>query len=991
MLRRRLKDIATIARCIGAVVLLAVLPEPAAADLVDYLGKPIVSVEFDVRGRDMDDAPLLALVDTQPGGVLSMRSVRESVAHLGSIGQFDNVIVHAEARTGGVALVYQLAPAQIIGGIDFNGLPGDSGVSAGNLRRDIEDRFGPSPPPDSGQDIAALVQEQLRVRGYLSARVAAGVRPDEGGGAGRIQLEIAPGPRARIRTIAIDEAPGVPPGALRGRLDLDVGDPYMPNELSTRIEAYLTDRREAGHYEARVTLEARFEDNDSAVALSFTVVDGPRFLVRFAGDPLPDDDREALVPIATERAADLDLLEDSTIRIQEYLQSRGYRDATAPYAIERSAQETVIVFMVTRGLLYRISDVEVAGNVSVPMDPLRAQLRLQPGQPLDPVVLDGDVAAVEEVYRRQGFAGVTVRSGIDAVDTGSSLSGETNVIVRILIQEGVRTEVASVRINGAEGLSESDLRMSAGLAAGEPFVLADMAVGRDALEQYLRNQGYERATVTADPGLSDDGTRADVVFEVVEGPQLRVDHVIIIGNRRTRTDTIAQQVTLGSGDPLDAGAILESQRRLAALGLFRRVRITPLAHDDETTRDLLVTVEEAPVTTLGYGGGLEAGQETTAEEGGTAGDRIEIRPRAFFEIGRRNLFGKNRSISLFTRLSFRSAVSPGAPGEGDSGGSPFGFVEYRVLGTFREPAVFGSNADAFLSGTAEQQRRPSFSFTRRAFSAEVARALGSRFGLSGNYQIQRTQLFDERFTEDVRLIDRLFPQVRLSSFSTSAVRDTRDDQLNPTSGHYASVNVQLAARRIGSEVGFVRSFLTGQWFRQLPGRSGVVVATSARVGLADGFQRVVTRRDGTGSPILGPDGQPIVDVVDDLPASERFFAGGDTTVRGFALDQLGTPATLAEDGFPLGGNAVAIFNAELRVPLFGGLGVVGFVDGGNVFARTSDFDLGELRGAVGFGVRYASPVGPIRVDLGFKTDRRNLASGKPERLTALHVSLGQAF
>jgi outer membrane protein assembly complex protein YaeT len=599
------------------------------------------------------------------------------------------------------------------------------------------------------------------------------------------------------------------------------------------------------------------------------------------------------------------------------------------------------------------------------------------------------MAAIEAAYRVRGFGSAAVRAITEPATGVAGAADEAQVVLRLVIEEGAQTLIGSVRIEGASSIPENDLVDAAGLQPGAPFVLAEMAIGRDALDGYLRNLGYERATVTVNPGVSDDGTRADIVFDVVEGPQLHVDDVIIVGNSRTRVETIAREVMLAPGDPLDAAAMLESQRRLAALGLFRRVRITTLAHDDETTRDLLVSVEEAPATTVGYGGGLEVGQQTRAEEGGTAADRIEVAPRAFFEIARRNLFGKNRSISLFTRVSFRSDDPPFSPGQEDRGGSQFGFVEYRVLGTFREPRVFGSNADAFLSGTAEQQSRPSFNFARRAFSAEAARAFGPRFGISGNYQIQRTELFDERFTEDARLIDRLFPQVRLSSFSTSVVNDGRNDQLNPTAGHYASVNLQLAARRIGSEVGFARSFITAQWFRQL--RAGLVLATSARLGVADGFARHVVRLGADGRPFADPEGMPVVDIVDDLPASERFFAGGDTTVRGFARDQLGTPATLAEDGFPLGGNAVAIFNAELRVPLFGGFGAVGFFDGGNVFARASHFNLGELRGAVGFGIRYASPVGPIRIDLGFKTDRRDLASGRPERLTALHVSLGQAF
>jgi outer membrane protein insertion porin family len=164
-----------------------------------------------------------------------------------------------------------------------------------------------------------------------------------------------------------------------------------------------------------------------------------------------------------------------------------------------------------------------------------------------------------------------------------------------------------------------------------------------------------------------------------------------------------------------------------------------------------------------------------------------------------------------------------------------------------------------------------------------------------------------------------------------------------------------------------------------------VFATRAALGLADGFEREVQPTDDAGNPIPGP---PIV--VDDLPASERYFAGGDTTIRGYALDSVGAPNTISSNGFPTGGNAVILLNGELRVPVWRDVGAVLFVDGGNVFRRVTEIDLGEMRGSVGFGLRYRSPIGPIRVDLGFKLDRREIR-GALERPTAIHFSLGQAF
>jgi outer membrane protein insertion porin family len=133
-------------------------------------------------------------------------------------------------------------------------------------------------------------------------------------------------------------------------------------------------------------------------------------------------------------------------------------------------------------------------------------------------------------------------------------------------------------------------------------------------------------------------------------------------------------------------------------------------------------------------------------------------------------------------------------------------------------------------------------------------------------------------------------------------------------------------------------------------------------------------------------------VIRDLPASERFFAGGDTTVRGFSLDSLGTEETLDDSqGFPQGGNGMIIFNLETRAPYWKNVQLVWFLDAGNVFRRVSDFRLQELRATSGVGFRYRSPIGPLRVDWGWKLSTRLLPAGGRERSNVLHISLGQAF
>ena len=199
---------------------------------------------------------------------------------------------------------------------------------------------------------------------------------------------------------------------------------------------------------------------------------------------------------------------------------------------------------------------------------------------------------------------------------------------------------------------------------------------------------------------------------------------------------------------------------------------------------------------------------------------------------------------------------------------------------------------------------------------------------------------------------------------------------------FLSAEGSLAARSLGGQVGFMKSYVQAQGYRSLSSTGRIIFAGRVALGLADGFPREIETVDAGGNPV--------VQVIEDLPASERFFAGGDTTVRGFALDSLGTARTITPSGFPRGGNSLLLFNGELRVPVWKDLGAALFVDAGNVFDRVSNIDVGELRTAVGLGLRYRSPVGPLRFDVGFKLDRREIA-GRLEPARAFHFSFGQAF
>jgi len=952
-------------RPLRVLILLLLFGGVAHAAVIDYIGKPIGSVRLVIEGRETTDPLLVQVVETRVGEPLSMAQVRDSVTHLFSLGRFEDVRVDASLDAGGVALRYELSPIHPVTKVTIEGPVKAPGVDAGQLRRALADRYGATPSVGRAADMSRTVEETLAQVGYLHAHVTPRAELAHDPDRATLVFSVEPGVRTEIGSIDIVGTPSLPPHELLKQLRLARGAPYERDALAARIDAYIEGRRRKGYYEAKLTPAVQLTDNDHVAHLTLTVDPGPHVRVVFTGDPLPSDKRADLVPVEREGSADEDMLEDSSNRIEEYFRAQGYRDAAAPHTRESSDGELLIAFNIHKGRLYRLAGIEISGNTSLPLADFAAALREHDGDPFSSAKVDADVSTIEDAYRRRGFPAARAQSAVSIPPTAATAA--VPVTVRIVVTEGARTVVGSVGIEGNRAIPDAQLRSRLRLQPGAPYFESLLAADRDTVAQAYQNLGYQSATVDAVPNYSADRTRVDPVLTVHEGPQIFVDHILIVGNVRTKTATIEQALNVKTGDPLSTSAINEAQARLAGLGLFRRTIINELPHGGANQRDLLVTVEEAPASTIGYGGGFEVEQIVPSDAQGVATTRLEFAPRASFELGRRNLFGKNRSANLFASVAEHLNHLP---------------TEYQLLGTYREPHLFDTAADAFVTATVEQVHRTSFDFTQKSATATVARHLTRDVSASVNYQIQKTDVFNEKLTADQLLIDRVFANVLLSSFSGSVIRDTRSDAVDPRAGDYLSANAQVAGRNIGSAVGFAKSFFTAETFRTLPHSNGVVFAADARFGLATGFPQ----QDARGATIR------------DLPPSERFYAGGDTTVRGFALDTLGVrhapplPGdTIDDNGFPTGGNALVILNAELRAPVWGGLGVVGFVDTGNVFARAVDIDLGLVRTAVGFGIRYKSPIGPLRIDLGFKLHPETFGVGQRESLTALHISLGQAF
>ena len=461
------------------------------------------------------------------------------------------------------------------------------------------------------------------------------------------------------------------------------------------------------------------------------------------------------------------------------------------------------MFTVRRGSQYRIvgGGVEVNGNRAVPVEQLRPALaRLQPGDVFVESNLAAAVTAVAGHYQRLGFAQAKISAAVNEVTPESG--GQLFLRPTITIAEGPLTRIGEIRLEGNASVPEEELRPLVTSAAGAPYYEPSVVSDREAVLLEYRNRGFAAATVVVVPSLSPDGTRADLKFQITEGQQTIVDHVLITGNVQTDQRVIQRELLLQEGKPLGQEDLIESQRRLGALGLFRRIRIEELSHGGASS-DVLVTVEEAAATTFSYGGGLEAARLLRESAEGQAQERLEIAPRGFFDVGRRNLGGKNRSADLYTRLSLR----PGGATSGSNDTDLFAFPEYRVVGTYREPRAFGA------------QRGPFVHRSRRAGRPIVVQLRAQRHQRGSGAPV------GSRTAHECPVPLRHHPHVRrngsvtrtrrgsTASFRRSGCRrwaaPSRAIRATTCSirqrGTFVSAEATLATRALGGQVGFVKS------------------------------------------------------------------------------------------------------------------------------------------------------------------------------------------
>jgi outer membrane protein insertion porin family len=875
----------------GAVWLAAaLLAAPAFPE-----GRPITQVTIDAAG--LDESGLRALVEVRPGEPASREAIRHAVQLLFATGRFQDVVVEETTTEEGVALAFRPVPLPLMGRAVVEGdraLKLEKVLELSRLRSG--EPLWPARLDRAARDVAlALVDD-----GWLEAQVDARARPE--GEAAAAVFTLRTGQRVRVSEATVEGAPSHLEGILAAKIRPRPGQPFRRAQAVKAAESMRDLLVERGYGRARVEPRESYDPAVAHMHLSFVVEAGPSLTLEVSGDPLPEAGlRARLERLLREGGAEADALEAGRELLERALLDRGHRQASVAYRLEERPRGAALVYDVHAGPAAIVDSVRVSSDDELA---LAVPLSTRTDLPLRDKSVEEDVRTLTRVLEDRGYPEARVTA---EVPEGG---GRVPVVLRVL--PGPQVTVSGVHIDTPVPLPADSEPRELRLRAGVPYRVRDLARDRSSLLSAYRDSGYPEADVLASVDRSEDASAVQVILKVVPGPRVDVEHIVVAGLDRTRETVVRRELTLKEGEPFGLDRLLESQRRLAALGIFQRVSVSEIDPESRERRSLRVQVEEAPPITVAYG------------IGASEGDWV----RGSVEVTRRNLFGMDRSLSAFARVSFKGS---------------------RFLASYREPFLFGRRQEMFLTAFREEEDRPFFDYERYGGFVQAARRLKPTWNGLLRYTYQRTDSFN---IVNPGQVGREFAFSTFSGPAASVVNDTRDDPLDPRRGRFLSADLQMSARFLGGD-SFVKGFLQGAVYHRLDRRT--VLAVSGRLGLARTF--------GLEESIF-------------LPRPDRFYAGGDYTMRGFDTDAVN----------PLGGNALVLANAELRLNLGRSFQTALFSDIGNVYGLASEIDLGRLLASAGIGVRYRTAFGPIRVDWGFKLNPR-----PDESTNRVHLTIGHAF
>jgi outer membrane protein assembly complex protein YaeT len=947
---------------------------------VSYQGVIVQEIRFPAISSATDQKRLSQLIPQRPGTVLDRELVRQSIQRLYATGKFADIRAEVDPIAGGVMLSFQTVPTLFVGSVTAEGAP--SRPTASQIVNASKLQLGDVFSRDKMDRALTSIRQLMEANGYYKSTVSEGEQIEADKQQVTIVLRVQPGPQARVGEVNINGDAGFTPKQVRDIARMHSGDAVTVQRISNALDRLRKKYQKQNRLLAQVSVAGRsYRPEADRVDYTLEIAPGPKVEILAEGFKVSRRVLKRNVPVFEENAVDEDLLSEGRRNLLNYLQSRGYFDAKVGLRkhSDPNRGDLQLIYTIDAGARHKLVKVEIIGNKYFRTEDLRSRMQVQTTSRVfargrySQVLLTADIRGLENLYRNNGFQSVKISSRVLDNYGGK----ENDFALEITVDEGAQTIVGAFLMLGNRTFSEEQLRPEVlQTSPGQPYSEATIAQDRDNLLNYYFNHGFPQATfeATAQP-IAEQPNRMTVTYAVHEGDQVFVDNVYVSGLHYTRPFVVQRDIQVKPGDPLSQIDMLDTQRRLYDLGLFSQVD-TAVQNPNGSFREknVLVNVQEAKRYTFNYGFGLEfqTGQPSSVGTNQALG-QTGVSPRVSLDVTRINFRGQDHTITF----------------KADVGG-----LQQRGLLSYSAPRWFNS-PDWTLSFTAFYDN------TLDVTTFASQRLEGS---VQAEQKISKASTFDYRFTyrrvkaSDIEISPALIPLLslpaRVGEPGFSYIRNKRDNDLESTKGSYTTVDAGVAASYFGSEADFSRILAQNSTYhafgKNRPPDKKFVLARSLRIGVESAFGSTVILQPGqvcSDPAVTTCPGESII------PLPERFFSGGGNSHRGFGLNQAGPRDPIT--GFPLGGSALFLNNLELRfpptpLPFFqDNISFAVFEDAGNVFtdgrqmldnllrwrqknpqlcvqqSTYAQCDFSYISHAIGVGVRYKTPIGPVRFDFGY--------------------------
>jgi outer membrane protein insertion porin family len=760
----------------------------------------------------------------------------------------------------------------------------------------------------------------------------------------------------RIKAVEVSGNGRVSADDVRASMKLRPGMPCTDVEVARDARALW----DLGYFDDLI-FSARLEGAQGGeLVLSIAVKERPAIgKITFEGDDKVDqDDIDEKVTLEVGSILSENDVRAQVQKIRDVYAEEGFFLAKVSYKLTALPRNQVEVrYDIVEGPEVSVRRVEFVGNDNLSDDELLEFMRTHPtgffsfiasNDTFKRDFFEEDVLRMQALYYDRGYLNVQVLSPrIELTPDRQQID------ITVPVREGPRFKIGRLRVieQDADGNEVEPLggrrvvREKVEAEPGEWFSRTKLSEGIESITRHYRDEGFAKAEIAPETDLNAEKRTVDVAVVIRRGPECHLERIEIQGNDKTRDRVIRREILTSEGEKYSQSLLEASKERINALGYFERVDMSEADGDQPNGLVITYEVKERATGTFQVGAGFSSIERFIL----TA------------QIDQQNLAGHGQSLSLQAQFSGIRALLQTQ------------FVEPYLMNTFWSLSVdvfFTSNT--FQAYTTKQTGaglalgHPVFHRNLRLalrYSADRTTVGESTAGFFSNsaqgaYTQQRSPLRNQQLSG------------RTSSMRLSLTWDSRDNRLFPTKGVYASLSTETADPYIGSERTFWRHKYFGRFYYPL--FLGMVLRLNTEAGL-------VTSRKATGVPLY-----------------ERFYLGGILSVRGFPFQSLGpisdSPFSVDPNGtrgrLRLGGNAMLRMNLELEVPLLQSVGIKGvaFIDGGNVWNLERTFceanpyvyndpaqkvcGFNRLRYSYGFGVRWFSPMGPLRFEWGFPINRR---------------------